>query len=48
LLKTLPPGEAGEPALERGANKALLLGLLLAPLSAWSVWRAFAALTGLA
>jgi hypothetical protein len=47
LLRTLPAGEAGALALERGANKALLLGLLLAPLSAWSVWRAFAALIGL-
>jgi hypothetical protein len=48
LLRTLPSGEAREVALERSANKALLLGLLLAPLSAWSLWRAFAALTGLA
>jgi hypothetical protein len=42
-----PSQPASVAALVRGADRSLVVGLLLAPLAGWSVWRALHALLGL-
>lgn len=42
-----PSDAASHASLVRGANRLLVVGLLLAPLAGWSVWRAVHALLGL-